>query len=81
MNVSEARLQLMRPAWALMSYVDQQFQAVEDGRATPDQALSWIRTANRKIEDLVLSDDLRIAMLDEVKGDDRYRLKHFLKRP
>ena len=68
----------MRPVWALMGYVEQVFQAVEAGRATLGQALPWIRTANRKIEDLILPDDLRLAKIDGIAGDDRYRLKHFI---
>jgi len=78
MNTSEAQLQLMLPAWPLMWYVEHQYERVEDGRETLDYALSWIRAANQNIENTVVADDLRFAMLDRPEGDDRYRMKHFL---
>jgi len=63
-----------------MAYIEQRYQDLENGRATPEQALPMIRAANKQIEERMLPDDLQIATLDWLDGDDRYRLKHFTAR-
>lgn len=77
MDDKKARLELMKPAWGKMRFVEHKYQSIEEGRESLEDLLPWIREANRQVENLVPSDDLRLAMLDRPTNDDRYRLSRF----
>ncbi len=58
-----------------MQFIEEQYVAVDEGRATLDQILTWVREANLRIEYLIGDDNLEAFSAGV--GDDRYAIRHF----
>lgn len=65
----------MYRSYYLMQFIEEQYVAVDEGRATLDQILTWVREANLRIESLIGPDNLKA--ISSGVGDDRYAIRHF----